>query len=263
MFPAAFYAQVMSSASVLALGVASYAVVRSGGLEPRHRVAWRLFAAVALASGITSAVQTVFGGAALLAGAGTPVWDTYLAWATGMNYGRGLFWYVFAGLLVVHGRPWGQGARVLRHRNLWLLFGAAYAVGLGLGFVEGPYTARHEAHYAILNHGLLLLMTAGLVVAVASDGVDRLLALAVAANIAVLPLYSSWLWWRAHAVGGGTRYPSTLFIQMYYVVFWLVSLAIALRRLWLARRGVPVPGLLASLAAIRAHGLPERRSSPR
>lgn len=262
MFPAAFYAQVASSVCMTAVGVIGYAVARADGAEPRHRRAWRLYAATALASGITIVAQNTFGGAALLAGAGSPTWETYLAWGPGMNYGRGLFWYVFAVLLLVHGHPRGQEARVLRQTNVWLLLGAAFALGLVGGFVEGPYTTRHEGHYAILNHGLLVLMMAGLAAAVASDGMDRLLALTVAANIAVIPLFSTWLWWRAHGVGGAS-YPSSLNIQTYYAVFWLASLAIAARRLWLARRGVPVPGLVASLRAIPPHGIPEQRSSHR
>lgn len=245
MFPPTFYAQTVGTFAMLGLGIAGLAAAaRAQGAPPRHRLGWRITGQVFLAAGIGRIVQNTGGGAALLGGEGSAAWDSYLVWAPGMNYGRQLSLCILGALfLLLAVRP--ADAAPLRSGRVWLLLLLGYAVGMAAGLVEGPMGARHFRNFAMLNTAPLLVLLAGLAVAAVADAIDRLLALALAVNTAVLPLYSLWLSWNMQS--GGRPAPTPFQYQSYYALFSLMALAIGVRRWHLARRGVPVPGLFSPL----------------
>lgn len=229
----------------LAMGVLGLKVARA--LPPDapvlHRLSWEVVGLVFLLGAVSSIFQNVFAVIAVRAGNGSPAWNSYAVWAPVGNYGRTLAKSMLSLLLCL--LPLAH--RVTLPRARLVAIGASvvmFAVGTALGLMEGPLRMSvHFSMYSVFETVELVLLLIALFVAVQTSSMDRLLWAAMALYAARQALnalsYGALAWWGTD----GRWAPSGLHIHVMGVIGYVVMAYLSWKRILLARRGVPVPGM--------------------
>jgi hypothetical protein len=211
------------------------------------RRAWHLSAWAFTIIAVSGALQ---GATALLAvrgGPGSAVWDLYLSWAAGGNYGRSLVVIVYGASLVALAlrprfpsdspHPWG-----------WAML-ASTGVGMVVGHVEGPFgSTNHLSHLAVLTAAGVIALLMALLAAAVVDNMDQLLWFTLAVytlkDALSVSFFSLLAWFQFPA----SQVDATVLYAM-AIGALLLMCALVLRRLVLARREEYVPSLFE-----RVHG---------
>jgi hypothetical protein len=230
----------------LVFGVAALRVGTELRGSPRlHHAAWVVTGVVFTILGISTAIQNCVAAPwAFFAGAGTPVYDTYIRFSPMGNHSRGLL-IVAYGAMMVGLMVFCRGAK---GRLVRLSVGVSFlamALGAYIGWKEGPLVrATHYTAMAVSDSAELLFLMGALFVAVIWNTTDRLLWLALVIFTVHELLDVGWYSALAWAGIPGAWSPSPLYLHLYASVGYLLMTVIAVRRANLARRGVRVPGLL-------------------
>lgn len=237
--------QGVTSALLLAYGVAALGVVRGLSAEAGvQRAAWCLTGAAFTAMAVPAAFQDIAAVRAFLSGPGTPLYDQYLRWSPIANHGRTFLAIAFhLALLTLALRRSSPGLQ------FWVATGIAligFAVLGGLvGWNEGSVLSRvHYANTSILDATAFFILLGALLVALIRNAMDRLLWICMVVYALVLGLGVLWHAALAWIRIPGAWAPSPLSMHIYRTIMISGMVAIAVYRLRLLRRGVPVPGLL-------------------
>lgn len=237
--------QTISSLLPLAFGLLALAVVRAErGGPPRHARGWRLTALTFIALGTSSTLQASWAVRAYLSGPGTEVYTTYLRWAPAGNVSRYFLMIAFGGALV-----WLSLERKGEPRLGALhpaLLAAALVLGGWIGWWQGPLDSlhRHAALMASLDMVEMLSLIAALLVSLSTAAVERLLWGALAAYTLREPFNVGILSAMAHPPAEGVRVHPSHLLHLVAILVYAVMIAIAARRLVLARQGAEVPAIL-------------------
>jgi hypothetical protein len=232
--------------AILALRLARPGVIA----DPFYRGAWKLAGLAFLVESGSLTVQYAWGGLALWGGAASAEMTSYLRWAPAMNHGRtflSLALALFLVLLAARSAPPG--------RWYWRAYFLVVLAMLGLGLVAGAeegslVEARHYLRVALWDTAELVVVLSTLFVLLLSDKVDRYLWGALATNGFSVALSIIWMAALSRTTNPLVWSPSPLQIVGYRVVLGLVIVALAYRRLALARGGAPVGGLIAGPARL-------------
>jgi len=237
--------QLLVTALLLSFGVLSIVIAgRASFQKPFHKVFWTLAGSAFITHGTLQATQNLWGSLAMAAGGSSATMATYLRWVPAFNHSRTFLWLAFSGVAV-----WLARRGSLPGSRAWGATAAALAggvlVGALLGYHEGAILARtHYTRVALLDALELVVLLVVLFVALVSGRVDRHLwgALAVFATMVALNI----VWYAAMSMIDDKRVwtPAPWMMNAYRVVPTSLMVAIAVRRLQLARRGVKVPSLL-------------------
>jgi hypothetical protein len=237
--------QLLVTALLLTFGLLSLVIAgRAPFQKPFHKVFWTLAGIAFVAHATLQATQNLWGSLALAAGGSSATMATYLRWVPAFNHSRTFLWLAFSAVVV-----WFARRGTLPGRRAWGATLAALAAGLLvgalLGYHEGSILARtHYTRVALLDAIELVIVLTVLFIALVSGRVDRHLwgALAVFATMVALNI----VWYAAMSMIDDKRVwsPAPWMMNAYRVVPTAVMVAIGVRRLQLARRGVKVPSLL-------------------
>ncbi len=248
--------QTLAQVLLLACGIAALAVARER--DAFSKVQWALWLLTGIAftlMGVNAVLHAAAAAGAFFAGADTAIYDLYLRWSPTGNHSRSALVIAF-GVVVI----WLTGSRGPLPSWFWL-----FAVGLLLlfllvggwiGWREGLLTpSRHYSAFAGLNTiGLLVLLWA-LWRSLLAETMDLHLWLAIAVYAIHQALNVIWLSALAWSFVPGAWSPSPWMIMLYTVIAHTTMLAVALRRLVLARRGVRAVSALDFLAPARFSSL--------
>lgn len=232
--------------AIMALRIASPGVVP----DPFYRSAWKVAGVAFLVEFISIAVQAGWGGLALWGGAASSEMTSYLRWAPAMNHGRtflSLALSLFLVVLAVRSAPPGRWY----WRAYFVVVLAVLGLGVAAGAAEGSLVeARHYLRVALWDTAELVVVLATLFVLLLSDKVDRYLWGALATNGFSVALSIIWMAALSRTTNPLVWSPSPLQIVGYRIVLGLVIVALAYRRLALARAGATVGGLVAGPARV-------------
>jgi hypothetical protein len=247
--------QLLGSLLILGAGLVALWVARRESAASPRRPAWLLTGWVWLVHGIIQLAQNLWGSWAMMSAPDSGVMGGYLAWAPALNHSRTFLWLAACLVLV-----WLTFAPRPPDASAWGMviaaLGAGAVAGAGFGHVEGalrPLT--HYSNVAVLDALELVLFLGTLFATLLRDRVDRYLwagllvwALTVAINI---------LWFAALSLVEDSRAwtPSPSAMGVYRAGLLSLLLAVFLRRLALARRGVPVAGFVPEPRPTGALGL--------
>lgn len=244
--------QLAAGALPLLFGVLALGVWRRLGPERRDRpgLAWKLTAAKFVVGGGYATLHALFSAAAITGGPRTGVYAFVVRWAVAANAGRAVLTIVFGGMLIallaLHRRA---GARIAAAAP-WVLLGVAAAATAAMRALLGDSAYTLSTVLAVLNALTAILLMGALLVAVLNDGMDQLLWLALGAYTLKETLSVSQLavmaWWSVAPQ-----------VQTFRIFYWIgialsaSMVALAARRLHLARAGRRVPAVFEGLHAIR------------
>lgn len=225
--------------ALLAIQVGRRLPVHAG--TKRH--AWQM---TGLVFAIFSAVvvpQVAFGTTVFFLGAEHPLYTTYLRVAPIANHSRTLVvWglYLSLGILAFRGeRAWPWLRRAYPALAMGMLLTGAF-----IGWLEGPFDpARHLSNTSLMDAVGFIGLASLLFVLMLRDTVDRALwtALVCYGTASVVSaLFLAAIAW----VNADTWVPRTWVLEVTRVMFNLGMVSMAVWRLRLARRGVPLGGLL-------------------
>jgi hypothetical protein len=225
-------------------GVQALGVTRAlSGTRAAHHAAWELTAVGFLVAGVSSVVWSAFAVWAVAAGPGSAAWNGSVTWMPVGNYGRSVAKAMLALLLCCI--PWlaGLTPRARGAASLGSLL-AMFAAGGVYGYLEGPLrSGTHFSIYAVFQTAELILLLAALFIAVLQSSMDRWLWAILAiygVRQALNALSVSALAW----LGIPGRWAlSPMVVHLMGVASYLMMMALAHRRLQLARRRVAVPGM--------------------
>jgi hypothetical protein len=235
--------QSISAILLLLLGVVCWMVARrTHGRSESHALAWRLSGVGLLINGIHVTVHGALAVWAFLAGAGSPVYRTYLDWLPVAGYSRTVLMLVYALLLTLLVLvPVSLGRHVVRYAPVALLGGLL--MGAGMGRWEGPFLElQHYSRVSVLDASELLLVLIALFAALLMDGMSRDLWFAL--GVYAFNLSLTVIWTAALAATGIGWAPSPWQMAAYRCV--LMSAAVLLA--WRGLRHPDASGLGFSLA---------------
>jgi hypothetical protein len=215
---------------------------------PEHagtqRHAWRITAFVFLVYAASHLTQAVSAAMALRQGPGSPVYETYVRWFPMANHSRTLLvWslYLCLGMLAWKG---ASAWRTLRYAYVPLALGMMVLGGM-IGWWEGPFDpVRHLSNTSLLDVVGFLVATSVLFVTMLRGTIDRALWFAIflyASSSVVSSLFIAALAW-INVADAWTPRPWVMEVSR--VSFAVAIVAMAVWRLRLARRRIPLPGLL-------------------
>jgi hypothetical protein len=209
--------------------------------SPRH--AWQMLGFVFLLYSVADVSQMLFGTMAFVGGPESAVWPAYMRWMPILNHSRTVvMWglYVLLGVLAAGGaRSWPVLRRAYVPFSL-----AMVALGGLLGVLEGPFdAARHLSNTSLMDALAFIVLAVLLFVLMLRDTVDRALWLALlfygSSSVMSSLFLAAIAWINAHAWT-----PSPWIMEVSRVAFTTAMVSMAVWRLRLARRGVPLAGLL-------------------
>jgi hypothetical protein len=236
--------------AALPFGLVGLAIARRTRPSDRRRDGWLLTGWCFLITGAVGGALIPVSHLAVASGPESAIWRHYVALAPGANYARMLAVAVLAVALIV------LSVRSCDRRSLLhATFGGivlALVAGFAAGAIEGPLgETNHVARLAVITAATVLLLLAGLLIAAATDVIDQLLWLALAAytlkQALSVSLFSILAWM---AFSTGVR-PTTLFLM--HVAGWVVILLFALRRYHAAVCRREVPALFERVDSLRKH----------
>lgn len=239
-----FALQCLVTLCVLVFGCLALLVARHPGTNAFHRAAW-ITAGVAFAEhGVNKGIQNVWGFAALRAGAGSPVLESYLLWMPAFNHSRTM---LMVGMCLVLGALCVR--RTPPDRRFWIRAGVTMLVGLlagaTLGVLEkGFAVGPHHAAVAVLDVVELLVVLATLFALLVTNRTDRHLWSGLAFYACSIAL--STFWFSALSAWGtlGAWTPPVWSTHVMRLVTHLLLVGFAARRLYHVRRGVAVGGFM-------------------
>lgn len=242
--------------AVFTMGFAAAALRVARGpapLDAAYRYGWRLAGAAFAVHAASQAVQYAWGGAAMWGGR-AGVMEAYLRWAPAMNHSRTFLILAFVGALVLSAfRPVPEGGRLS-----WGYLGclaAAFAAGGLVGHAEGSLIGgRHYLRVAGWDTVILVVMLAALFASLLRDRLDRFLWSALTTYASSVAISVIWFAALTQIDDPNVWSPAPWQIALYRAVFSLVMLLLAVRCLALARRGLPIRGLLGSRDDRPAYG---------
>lgn len=230
----------------LAFAVVAFLV---GRRVPEHagtrRYAWQMTALVFLVFSAVHTSQLAFGTLVFVLGPEHPAFTAYLRYAPVGNHARTLMvWSLYASLAVLAFRGAAVWPRLRRvHPALTV---AMLALGGLLGWLEGPFdAARHLSNSSLMDAGGFIILTILLFVLMLRDTIDRALwfALMLYGSSSVMSsLFLAAIAW----INANTWTPAPWAMETSRVLFTTGMVGMAVWRLRLARRGVPMAGLLGS-----------------
>lgn len=212
--------------------------------DPLHPAAWTLTGIAFVPYALCMTLQHGFGTWAMVAGNDSAVMARYMEWSPALNHSRTFLLVAFFALLT-----WFTVRRTAPTPRTW----AGVAAGLGAGFAFGVWMGLHEGALVVATHFTrvaiwdaleLAVVLATLFLGLVTNRVDRYLWALLAVFGAVVAF--NILFYAALSLMGDPRVwsPPPAMMGFYRLALVLVMLAVAMRRLSLARRGVPVAGLL-------------------
>lgn len=244
--------QTAAAVAALPFGALALAIAHRVRGKASRREGWLLTGWCFLLIGVVGTAQAAFSNAAMAAGPESRLWSLYLDWGAGGNYGRLLPIAVLAAALIALSLRGPRGRALLSAAPLG--FGVAMVLGFAIGAVEGPLgTSNHVARVAVVTAATVVMLLGALLLAAATDVMDQLLWLALAAYTlkqAVSVSLFSILAWMAFSTGNR---PITLYVM--HAAAWAVILLITLRRYQHAVRHREVPALFERVDAIRRQRL--------
>lgn len=225
-------------------------IARQKGVPRDYRLSWLLTGATFALYGLVTGIQNACAAWAYVAGVGSPVLEAYLRYAPVGNHSRTFGTYAYC--LAMLGLALSPSLR--SPRKVWLLVGfvaAGMAVGAAYGWREGAFVRQvHYTAVAMLTALELILLLAMLFATLVVPTVDRLHWFAVGLHTFGVALN---ILWYVGLLGIGFGWaPAPWVMAAYRVLFTGAMAAVAGRRLVLARKGVPVPGLMDSGAGAPA-----------
>lgn len=199
--------------------------------------------------GISSTLQEIGAVRAFVAGPGTDAYSQYLVWSPIGNHSRNAMVVVYAAtILALAGREMSSFQRI--RRFMLLGFPLAMLGGGLIGVMEGPLlSGYHLSAFAVFTALGFLGLLGALMVSLLNRAMDWLLWLC----IGIYSVHSVFdvLWYSALAWVSvpGAWVPSFAEVQLIGAIAYALMIVVALRRLSLARRAVPVGGILEPPAA--------------
>ncbi|HEX8431119.1 MAG TPA: hypothetical protein VF625_07520 [Longimicrobium sp.] len=236
--------QIVLTLLLLAFGVMGVLIARYSSVGPVPRGAWLLTGVTFLLYSLSNILQDVGGTWAYLAGAGTPIFDTYMRYSPAADHSR--TFEMFAYCLAMLGYTLVPAVRTASGVRL-LMCGIAGGLVVGglYGWSEGAFSLQsHYTAVAVLDVVELLLLLSTLFAMLVNNTADRLLWFALGAHSFSVALNILWML-GLRSVGVGWA-PAPITMAMYRAVLAAVVVSIAVTRLRRARSGIPVHGLLES-----------------
>ncbi|HYR09123.1 MAG TPA: hypothetical protein VEQ60_15175 [Longimicrobium sp.] len=235
----------------LLFGIMAIRVHHAAASAPHpYRVAWLLTGAAFTVHATSMAVQVVFGTVAIVRGAQSTVWDSYMVWSPVFNHSRTGMLLGFCGVL---------GFFMLRRATTLAtrFYRGAVAVlasGLLLGALVGWHEKRLQelAHYsavAVWDVLELVVLLALLLVGVATTRIDRSLWLALSLYAFSLALNVLWFAAFSRVNIPGVWTPRPWEVHLYRTLITAGMVMVAVHRYRLARRGTSVPALMETSSA--------------
>jgi hypothetical protein len=218
--------------------------IPAGSLNPFYDASWRLTGVALLLHSSDKLLQNVFGGAAMLAGSGSPVMAAYLRAAPLFNHSRTfLLDGYFVALVVLALYPRKPDAFFWRVAAAALALG--FAAGVGLGWGEG--SLLESAHYttvALWDVVELLVLMGSLFIVLLKDRADRYLWALWSAYGLSLALGIFWFMVLAQVRIAGAWVPPAWTVHAMRVMSCAIMLGSVALRLRRARAGVATRGML-------------------
>lgn len=242
-----YWLQVVLSLSFGAFGVLSLLVGRHPDPNgPFRSAGWRLAGVAFLSHACVRVIQNVWQRLVFHEPLGSPALERYLDWAPIFNHSRTFLLVGFCGLLialVVRKEPPGP--------RFWRTVPAVLAGGLVLGGTLGYFegTLRAVIHYtnvSLLDLLEVVVLFGVLFAALATSRMDRLLWAALGLYAFMLTLNVVFMLAFAAKDDASAWSPPAWVLPAYRSVLTWLMVALAARKLVLARRGTPVPALLES-----------------
>lgn len=249
--------QILSTVPLLLFGVLALLVWRRYGPVRRDRAAlgWALTASSFLVVGGYATLHSLLGAAGHVIGKGSGLYRLVNDWALAANMARAVVSVVFgAMLLVLMVSRQRSGARMVSASPA-VFSGTAVLATVALQPVRYPSSYSFLSTLAIVAGVTAIVMMAALFAAIHSDGLDRLLWLALALFTLKETMAVSFL---AVMAAWTMDYAAAYFGVFYWVatVLEICMLGVAARRLYLASGGRRVPAPFERVHAMRraAHG---------
>lgn len=250
--------QILSTVPLLLFGVLALLVWRRYGPVRRDRAAlgWALTASSFLVVGGYATLHSLLGAAGHVIGKGSGLYRLVNDWALAANMARAVVSVVFGAMLLVlmvaGRRRWG--ARMVSASPA-VFAGTAVLATVALQPVRYPSSYSFLSTLAIVAGITAIVMMAALFAAIHSDGLDRLLWLALALFTLKETMAVSFM---AVIAAWTMTYAATYFTVFYWVTAALAwcMVGVAARRLQLATGGRRVPAPFERVHALRraAHG---------
>lgn len=249
--------QILSTVPLLLFGVLALLVWRRYGPRRRSRAAlgWALTASSFLVVGVYATLHSLLAASGHLMGTRSALYGFVGDWALAATMARSVVSVVFGGMLLVlmiSRRRWG--ARVVASSPA-VLAGTAVLATLALRPVRYPSSFAFLSTLGIAAGVAAVMMMVALFAAIHSDGLDRLLWLALAIftlketmTVSFMGVIAAWT----------MDYAAAYFTVFYWVIAALAwcMVGVAARRLQLATGGRRVPAPFERVHALRrtAHG---------
>jgi len=237
--------QLVLPALFLLFGGTALLIARERGRVPRdYRLSWLLTGATFTLYGLVIGIQNACAAWAYVAGPGSRALELYLRYAPLGNHSRTFGSYAYC--LAMLGLAFSP--RLRNTGRVWLLAGlvaAGMMVGAAYGWREGAFVRQvHYTAVAMMTALELILLLAMLFATLVVPTVDRLHWFAVGLHTFGVALN---ILWYVGLLGIGFGWaPAPWLMAAYRVMFAGAMAGLAVRRLILARKGVPVPGLIDS-----------------
>lgn len=235
--------QLVSGAVSLLFGVLAAWVAHQPAAAfrtPARRLAWWTTGVTFVAVGLASLVSSGWSMAAFLAGPESTAWEMVLRWRPVMTFSRvGLILLLAAALLRMSLHSPREG-RAYRRRYAAAL-ASALLLGGALGGWLAPMRGMGGSYYlasSVANLLEVLLLLGALWAGMLRDVLGRELWLALCAYALVLALNVVWLSGMAWIDVPLAWQPKPYLSQVYTIAAYLLMIALAARKLSLARRGI-------------------------
>lgn len=242
--------QLLAGLFTLGLGLAALATSRYPEAHGDRGVAeWGLIGAAFILSGVNETIQSVVAYFAYAAGPGSPLWDGFLRWAPAANQSRsGLELGMYAALVLLLVRPPTRFPALRVEVLASCLVVAGMSLGALIGYFEPTADApMHLTIVAVINVGVATGAFTALVISLLVQSLDRYLWVIIAIHALKSVLNVLWLNALVWMYTPGAWAPNPLQLLMVSATIGAIMVAIAVRRLHLARRGVYVRALLEPL----------------
>lgn len=235
----------------LVFAVLAWRIARARtGVPDEHRAAWILVAVAFMWRVGTTFPQNLAAIRAYLSGPGSSFYETYLHWAPVINHGRALPASALGfGLVLLPRLRTCTPTRIWRWSTLVVL--VLFLGGAYMGWREGRTSAFHLSALAVFNSVEMVGLLAGLLVGLFTSSLDRHLWLLLAVYALHLAFNIVWLSALTGFFVPNEWYPSPKAMQIYALAAYAAMIALVVRRLLHARRGIPVPALLEPLEVRR------------
>lgn len=209
-----------------------------------QRTSWKVAGAGFVLGGASGSVMNVWAAWAFFSGPGSTAWDEYIRWAPAWNHGGASLKACLGAVLTIAAVRRREPGPAFLRRSLAMLVAALFAGGVA-GWIEGPLQGNvHFTNAAIFETVELILMFAALLTSMVRDSMDRLLWISL--TIYTVRQALNAILWMALAWSRvpGAWVPKPVTLQLFGIVSYGMMLALAWRRVTLARQRVRVGTLL-------------------